>query len=122
MSIGGRIAVAASALLIVGMSASAQAACIEFRETGGQAMLINHCTAAMNVGCIVGPEGQALSLDGRLYRSSVAAQGTKVLWSREDAPVSDRFQVKVFSCMTPTSLVYQRGGRPTCQMDFASQG
>jgi hypothetical protein len=106
----------------MGMSAGAHAACVEFRETAGQAMLVNHCTATMNVGYVVGPEGEVLSLDARLYRSSVTAEGTKVLWSRGDAPVSGRYQVKVFSCMAPTSLVYQRGGRPTCQMDFASQG
>ncbi len=114
---------AALALMVGGFGASARATCIEFKETGaGVAMLINHCGSEMNVGYFVGPADRTINFGGELYRSSVPAEGTKVLWSKDEAPIPGRYQVRVFSCMAPTSLVFPRGGSPTCQVDFASEG
>jgi len=117
------VGAAAAALILCALASSARATCIEFREsTGGDAMLINHCNVEMNVGYFVGAANAMMDLGGKLYRSTVSPEATRVLWTRDRGPVSGRYQVKVFSCMAPTDLVYTLGGQATCQISYASEG
>jgi len=105
------------------LSAAAQANCIEFRESSsGDATLINHCDAEMDVGYWVTPAGEAPRSDARLYRSNVPPSGTRMIWSSGNAPVEGRYEINVLSCMAPTSLHYVAGSKPTCQIDVGSQG
>ena len=110
-------------MLVTVFGTSARAGCVEFRETGaGAAILVNHCSADMNVGYLVASEGSALNGSEHLFRLTLSADNSKVLWSRGGGPVSGRYQIKVYSCMAPTSLMYQAGTRPSCQVDYASEG
>jgi hypothetical protein len=118
-----RIGAAALALAFL-MIGSANAACIHFEENqSGDAYLINSCSLPMNAAYGVTSGGEWTPGSGStLARVPVGSSSRKLLWSRGSAPVAGRYQVKVFSCVAPTSLVYPTGGRPTCQLDTADAG
>jgi hypothetical protein len=44
------------------------------------------------------------------------------MWTDGDRPFGGKHKIKVFSCVAPTSLIYEAGGRPTCQFSFADAG
>jgi hypothetical protein len=101
----------------------AKAACIHFQETGsGDAYLVNSCSLEMNAAYGVTGGSEWTRGDSALARVPVAANSRKLLWSSGNAPVPGKYEVKVFACVAPTSLVYPAGGRPTCQISYADAG
>jgi hypothetical protein len=115
--------VAAAVLALSTVAAPANAACVQFQETGsGDAYLINSCGLDMNAAYGVTGGSEWTPGDSALARVRVAAGSRKLLWSRGNAPVPGRYAVKVFGCVAPTSLVYPAGGRPTCQISYADAG
>jgi hypothetical protein len=116
-----RIALLAVVVVLCAFSTAARAGCVDFRETPtGEALLVNHCDVEVNVGYLVGAEGGPLDQSGHLYRSSLAAESSKVLWSRGSAPIPGRYQIKVFSCSAPTDLFFSPGSTPACLVGVAS--
>ncbi len=112
--------VATSSLLATG---SASAACVHFQETkSGYAYLVNSCTIDMNAAYAVTSDGDWTPGTSPLKRISVAAEERKLLWTNSDRPFGGNYKIKVFSCVAPTNLIYQLGGRPTCQFSFADAG
>jgi hypothetical protein len=102
---------------------SANAACVHFQETGaGDAYLVNSCSLEMNAAYGVTGGGDWTPAASALARARVAANSRTLLWSTGNAPVAGKYEVKVFSCVAPTTLVYPAGGRPTCQISFADAG
>ena len=102
---------------------SANAACVRFQESGnGNAYLINDCALAMNASYGVTNGGDWTVGDSPLSEIQVPADGRAALWTSETRPVKGKYNIKVFSCVAPTSLVYPVGGRPTCQLTSADAG
>jgi hypothetical protein len=110
-------------LAVGAIARPAHAGCVEFRETAaGDATLINHCDTVMDVGYLIADQGASISLDAHVYRSAVKGDSSVVLWSRGSAPIQGKYQIKVYACPAPLSLVLPKGGRPVCQIDYASAG
>ena len=117
--------VAAAFILALGVVAagSARAACVQFQETRFDgAYLINSCPVDMNAAYAVTGDEDWAPGTSPLTRVSVVANSRKLLWTYGDRPMAGKYKIKVFSCIAPTSLVYQLGGRPTCQISFADAG
>ena len=114
--------VALLAFVLVG-AGSAKAACVRFEESGsGDAYLINDCALEMNASYGVTSGGDWAVGDSPLSQIQVPAEGRTALWTSETRPVKGKYNIKVFSCVAPTSLVYPVGGRPTCQLTSADAG
>ena len=108
----------ACAALALGFLATgtANASCLSFEETrSGDAYLTNTCKLDVNAAYAV-TSGEFEPGSSALARVLVPGGDRKQLWADGNRPIVGHYNIKVFSCIAPSSLVYPKGGRPLCQI------